>query len=79
MYKNTNYKYLDYASSIWYLGNNISVENPFTIESDCPFLYKEYGEIYGPLRTPFKIQNIENFNNIFFLRDPRDLLISSFY
>lgn len=77
--KNSDYKYYDYASSIWYLGDSLKIENPFKVESDCPFLFKDYGEIYGPLRTPFKIKGQENFNNIFFLRDPRDLLISGFY
>ena len=76
---NSNYKYFDYASSIWYMGDSFELENPFIIESNCPFLFKDFGEIYGPLRTPFKISQQNNYTNIFIVRDPRDLLISNFY
>ncbi len=31
------------------------------------------------MRTPFKVKDQENYINIFFLRDPRDLLVSDFY
>ena len=77
--KNSEYKYYDYASSIWYLGNLIKLKDPFLIESDCSFLYREYGEIYGPIRKPFDLKDQNKFINIFFLRDPRDVLVSSFY
>ena len=76
---NSEYTYYDYASCIWSLGNLIKLKNPFVIESECQFLYKEYGEIYGPIRKPFNLKNQSKFINIFFLRDPRDLLVSSFY
>ena len=77
--KNSGYKYFDYSSYIWYLGNKIRLKNPYQIESDCSFLYREYGEIYGPIRKPIDIKNQNQYKHIFFLRDPRDLLVSSFY
>ena len=57
--KNSDYQYFDYASNIWFLGNTLKIKEPFRIERECPFLYKEYGEIYGPLRTPFKVKCIQ--------------------
>jgi len=31
-----------------------AIRNPYILESEFPdFLYRDYGEIYGPLRTPF--------------------------
>ena len=77
--KNSEYKYFDYASSIWYLGNHIKLDNPYLIETDCSFLYRKYGEIYGPIRKPFDLKDQNKYINIFFLRDPRDVLVSSFY
>ncbi len=75
----TNFNYFDYAGQIWELGNEIKVNNPFSIETDCDFLYRKHGEIYGPMRTPFEFYLRKDLNNIFFLRDPRDLIISKYY
>ena len=77
--KESSLKHFDYAGHIWELGNEINLENPFQIEQNCDFLYKKYGEIYGPMRTPFDFNLRSNLNNIFFLRDPRDLIISKYY
>jgi len=77
--KESSLKHFDYAGHIWELGNEISLEDPFQIEQNCDFLYKQHGEIYGPMRTPFDFNLRSNLNNIFFLRDPRDLIISKYY
>ncbi len=77
--KESSLKHFDYAGHIWELGNEINLEDPFQIEQNCDFLYKQYGEIYGPMRTPFDFNLRSNLNNIFFLRDPRDLIISKYY
>ena len=75
----TNLKHYDYAGHIWELGNEIKLDKPFLIESDCDFLYRRFGELYGPMRTPFEFDTRKYLNNIFFLRDPRDLIISKYY
>ena len=77
--KECELRHFDYAGHIWELGNEIKIENPFDIETNNDFLYREYGEIYGPMRTPFDFNLRDQLNNIFFLRDPRDLIISLFY
>ena len=74
------YHYFDYAANIYRLGNKLKLENPYLIERQGgSLLFRSYGEIYGPLRTPIEIPNRENFVNIFFLRDPRDVLVSGYY
>lgn len=77
--KASNLEHLDYAGNIWSVGNAIKLDNPYSIESECSFLYRKYGEIYGPMRTPFEFINRSKLNNIFFLRDPRDIIISNYY
>ena len=42
-------------------------------------LFSENGEIYGPQRKPLNFSGIENYKKIFFLRDPRDVLVSAYY
>jgi len=49
------------------------------IENNYSFLFKSKGYIYGPLRKPFYFPGIKNYKKIFFLRDPRDVLISAYY
>lgn len=77
--KESKQKHFDYAGNIWELGNEIKIKDPFDIETNCDFLYREYGEIYGPMRTPFDFSLRDKLNNIFFLRDPRDLIVSKYY
>ncbi len=72
-------KHFDYAGSIWELGDEIKIKNPYEIAVKSDFLYRMYGEIYGPIRNPIDLNHSEQLNNIFFLRDPRDLIISQYY
>tara|TARA_A100001388_G_C28691373_1_gene461499 strand:- start:153 stop:1019 length:867 start_codon:yes stop_codon:yes gene_type:complete len=76
--KHSEVKGFDYSSTIWSLGSHIKIDNPYEIES-ISSLYRTHGEIYGPLRTPFEFEGMSDFNNVFFLRDPRDLLVSRYY
>ena len=76
--KHSEFKTFDYSTTVWSLGSRIFLDNPYEIESYSS-LYRSHGEIYGPLRTPFDFEGREEFNNIFFFRDPRDLLVSKYY
>jgi len=70
----------DYASQIWSLGDAINLKDPYEIErSAASLLYRKYGEVYGPLRTPFTFPHRSELINVFFLRDPRDVLVSAYY
>ena len=64
--KESNLSHLDYSKEIWNFGNQIKLNNPFEIEKNCNFLYRPFGEIYGPMRTPFDFEIRKNMNNIFF-------------
>ncbi len=49
----------------------------FTLNSDI--LFKKSGHCYGPFRYPFVFPGWEYFKSVFFLRDPRDSLISRYH
>lgn len=80
-----NYVLNDYANAIWHLGDKLDIDQDkknFLVQ----FLEKNYdrlfyikGEIYGPLRFPVNFSNRNTFKHIFFLRDPRDVIVSSYY
>lgn len=77
----SNYKVVDYASSIWALGDSLDVGaiyEPF-LEENYDRLYFQTGEIYAPQRRPIHFPGIEKLKHVFFLRDPRDVLVSAFY
>ena len=75
--KHSEVKGFDYSSTIWSLGSHIKIDNPYEIES-ISSLYRTHGEIYGPLRTPFEFEGMRILI-MYFLRDPRDLLVSRYY
>jgi len=55
-------------------------KNPIQLLEKFPeVIFRKYGFIYGPIRQPVLVPNIEDYTNIFILRDPRDLLVSFFY
>lgn len=76
--KDASRPYFDFATCIWRLGDKISLKNPYDLEHHGS-IYRRYGEVYGPLRTPIELPIIQECNNILFLRNPFDLLISSYY
>lgn len=76
-------KHVDYAKEI-YLGSR----------TDMTLKYKSHGEIYGPIRISANpnslvynnlvkpttcIDFVEGKKQVFFIRDPRDILISAYY
>lgn len=78
--ENSLYKIVDYARAILKLGNQTSIIKPFQfLENNYSYFYKQFGEIYVPHRRPVCFPGIEKFKQIYFLRDPRDVLVSSFY
>ena len=79
--KNTEYSLYDYGALVGSLSDTLNIDNDFEVylNKNYKFLFNQHGEIYGPQRKPLKFQNIENYKKIFFLRDPRDVLVSAYY
>lgn len=83
--RNSNYEFKDYAQAIWNLGNQLDIgqdqENflDFFLEDTADRLFFRRGEIYAPLRVPVDFPERKKLKHIFFLRDPRDILVSSYY
>ena len=77
----SEYRVLDYASAIWRMGNKISIQGSYEpfLEGVYDGLYRLHGEIYGPQRMPLDFPGRPKFKHIFFLRDPRDVLVSSYF
>jgi len=78
---NSEYQLKNYATAIRSLGDRVYVGSPYEdfLEKAYDQLYKTRGEIYAPQRRPLDFPGREKFKHIFFLRDPRDVLISSYY
>lgn len=74
-------KVRNYHTAILSMGDRIDCNAPCKnfIEESYSCLFKRRGEIYGPLRTNIDFPGRENFKHVFFLRDPRDVLISGYY
>lgn len=89
--KNSQYRLINYASAIWRLGNSINIKNEnedplgnneslkLFLEQASDSLFFQKGEIYAPLRVPVDFPTRSGFKHIFFLRDPRDVLVSAYY
>ena len=82
---NGSYVFNDYASAIYQLGNKLDIEQDKKnylvnfLESNYDRLFYKKNEIYGPLRFPVDFPDRNTFKHIFFLRDPRDVIVSSYY
>jgi hypothetical protein len=80
-----DYTLNDYASAIWSLGNKLDINQDkknylqHFLEKNYDRLFYLKGEIYGPLRFPIDFPNRKAFQHLFFLRDPRDVIVSSYY
>ena len=83
IHHNTPLDHIDYFGSLWKLGNRIALdpgpEYEIYLQSKYDRLYRLHGEIYGPQRAPFDFPGLDRFKAIFFLRDPRDVLVSAYY
>lgn len=77
----TEYTLYDYGALVGSLSDKLNIKDDFEVylNKNYKFLFNPYGEVYGPQRKPLKFQNIENYKKIFFLRDPRDVLVSAYY
>ena len=78
----SDYETFNYASAYWELGDAVDSAGLHIrkfLPQNYDMLFRQYGEIYGPLRFPVEFPGRENFKHIFFFRDPRDVLVSSFY
>jgi hypothetical protein len=77
-------KHVDYshiiAQSSWLygFGAKYSHDEDF-FEQFGTDLFKPNGFLYGPLRHPFILPHWHAFKTIFFLRDPRDSLVSAYH
>lgn len=78
-------RHFDYAGGAYSLGDEIEtgdVEHTDierVIEARHAMLFHPTGEIYGPLRRPVDFPGRAECTQIFFLRDPRDVLVSAYY
>ena len=73
--------YRDYAKELWSLSDRIDLSDGYEsfLQSHYSLLYKMRGFLYGPQRKPLVFNGINAFKKIFFLRDPRDVIVSSYY
>lgn len=79
--KNTEYILFDYGALVGSLADKLNIKDDFEnyLNKNSEFLFSQNGEIYGPQRRPLNFPNIDNYKKIFFLRDPRDVLVSAYY
>lgn len=78
--EHAGFRHYDYATAMWRLGNAVDIANPELFASrNHGLMFHPQGEIYGPLRRPVSFPGRETFRHVFFLRDPRDLLVSNYY
>ncbi|MCG8443298.1 MAG: sulfotransferase domain-containing protein [Caulobacterales bacterium] len=76
------YTHVDYGASLWRYPNDVLDRHPSYeafFESAHPMLFEPRGHIYGPHRAPFSFSGMFDYRAIFFLRDPRDVLVSWYY
>lgn len=75
--------YFDYERILWRHGERLPIadhERFLTAYSHA--LFRGQGELYGPIRYPIPINNgrpEQQLQTLFFLRDPRDVLVSAFH
>ncbi|MBE9126889.1 MULTISPECIES: sulfotransferase domain-containing protein [unclassified Coleofasciculus] len=81
IWKNSKYEFVDYGGTIFGAGDKLNVGSPYEVflEQAYSELYSLHGKVYGPQRRYLDFPGRNNFNHIFFLRDPRDVLVSSYF
>lgn len=73
-------RHVDYARLIYRSGNKLRLGDAYEFMTEFnSLLFSDIGDIYGPMRKPFSLDNPDLFEHVYFLRDPRDVLISSFF
>ncbi len=70
-----------YAAALWKMNSRLDVgsANEVFFARAYDRLFKARGEIYVPHRKPVDFPGRPKFRHIFFLRDPRDVLVSAYY
>lgn len=78
--RNSEYTSVDYMSTIRGLGDHTNIIDSYEfISSNYSYCFRQYTEIYVPLRKPVYFPGMEKFRQIYFLRDPRDVLVSGYF
>jgi len=77
----SEYSLYDYGSLLGSLNIELNLSSNFETHLNKNFnsLFQLKGEIYGPQRKPLDFEGLDKYKKIFFLRDPRDVLISAYY
>lgn len=77
----SEYNLYDYGALLGSLSNKLNLGHEFEpyLNKNYTHLFQPYGELYGPQRMPLSFPGIDDFKKIFFLRDPRDMLVSAYY
>lgn len=77
----TGYELRDYESAVWKLRDHVNRGSSYqpVFEQSYDQLFRLRGEIYAPQRKPLDFPGRDRFKHIFFLRDPRDVLVSAYY
>ena len=77
----SDYRHVDYAGSIWSAGDKLPIEGAYEpfLQQAYSDLYAARGVLYGPQRRPLDFPGRKDFKHVFFLRDPRDVLVSSYF
>lgn len=79
--KNSEFILYDYGALIGSLSEKLNITDDFEeyLNKNYKNLFNLYGEIYGPQRKPLNFLGINDFKKIFFMRDPRDVLVSAYF
>ena len=75
------YELVNYAGLIYQLGDQLSLVGDYELFLQKAYteLYSCYGKVYAPQRKYLDFPGRSEFKHIFFLRDPRDVLVSAYY
>lgn len=83
--KLSSMRHLNYAAAIYRMKDTIDTrgydhtEIEHIIAHNAERLFRPRGEIYGPLRRAVDFPGRGQYTQIFFLRDPRDVLVSAYF
>ena len=77
----SEYNLYDYGALLGSLSDKLKLGPQFEpyLNKNYQHLFQPYGELYGPQRMPLSFPGIDSYKKIFFLRDPRDMLVSAYY
>ena len=75
------YELINYAGLIYQLGDQLNLVGDYELflQNAYSELYFSHGKVYAPQRKYLDFPGRNQFKHIFFLRDPRDVLVSAYY